>query len=77
VHLDMAIPNFGIQESCVFPEQVWEVFSGGPSFDAGYFSVSDTPGLGTEVDENKAAVYPYHPGYLPTLRRVDGSVQDW
>lgn len=77
VHLDLAMPNFGVQESCVFPEEVADVFSGGPVFEAGYLTVSDAPGLGTDVDEQAAARYPYAPGYLPTLRRPDGSVQDW
>ena len=77
VHVDMAIPNFGVQESCAFPEEVPEVFSGAPTFEDGYLKVSDAPGLGTDVNETAAARYPYQPGYLPTLRRADGSVQDW
>jgi mannonate dehydratase len=77
VHLDMAISNFGVQESCVFPTEVPEVFTGGPTFDGGYLRVDETPGLGTEVDEAAAARFPYQPGYLPSLRRPDGSVQDW
>lgn len=77
VHLDMAIPNFGVQETCVFPDEVSDVFTGGPRFESGYLTVSDAPGLGTDVNETAAARYPYQPGYLPTLRRADGSVQDW
>lgn len=77
VHLDMAMPNFGVQETCTFPDEVPEVFSGAPTFDGGYLTVTDTPGLGTDVDEAAAARYPYEAGYLPTLRRADGSVQDW
>ncbi len=77
VHLDLAIPNFGIQEMTFFPERVQEVISGGPTYDKGYLWVTDRPGLGTDVDEKAAAKYPYERAYLPTMRRLDGSVQDW
>ncbi|MCU0512988.1 MAG: D-galactonate dehydratase family protein [Anaerolineae bacterium] len=78
VHVDMAIANFGVQESSVFPPQVAEVFTGIPTLAEGLLRVSAAPGLGIEVDEAALARYPYQPGeYLPTLRRADGSVQDW
>lgn len=77
VHMDMSIANFAVQEWSVFPEVISEVFSGGPVFDQGYLSVSDAPGLGTDVNEAAAAKFTYERGYLPTLRRPDGSVQDW
>lgn len=78
VHVDMAIPNFGVQESSIFPQEIVEVFTGTPYFEKGCLKVADTPGLGTDVDERSAARFPYRPQeYLPTLRRADGSVQDW
>ena len=78
VHVDMAIANFGVQESSKFPAEVEDVFMGAPYFEDGYLKVSAAPGLGTDVDETAAARYPYRPEeYLPTLRRADGSVQDW
>jgi mannonate dehydratase len=77
VHLDVAIPNFGVQELTFFPEITQEVISGGPAFNDGRLFVSDAPGLGTEVDETAAAKYPYQRSYLPTVRRADGSVHDW
>lgn len=40
-------------------------------------TVSDAPGLGTDVNEELAKKYPYKRAYLPTARRKDGSVQDW
>jgi len=58
-------------------DEVPEVFSGAPRYSDGYLTVSDAPGLGTDADESTAARFPYQPGYLPTLRRADGSVQDW
>ncbi len=77
VHLDLFVPNFGVQEMVFFPDQVREVITGGPEFRDGYLHVSDAPGLGTDVDEAKAAQYPYRRAYLPTTRRLDGSVHDW
>jgi len=77
VHVDISIPNFGVQEMVFFPEVTQEVLPGAPTFKDGYMNVDDTPGLGTDVDEEKAKKYPYKRAYLPTARRKDGSVQDW
>jgi mannonate dehydratase len=77
VHLDIAIPNFGVQEMTFFPEVAQEVMPGGPTYADGRLMVSDRPGLGTDVNEALAAKYPYQRGYLPTVRRADGSVHDW
>jgi mannonate dehydratase len=60
-----------------FDEQVQEVITGGPTFQDGYLTVTDAPGLGTDVNEELAATYPYQRAYLPTTRRLDGSVHDW
>ncbi len=77
VHLDIAIPNFGVQEMVFFPEEVQEVIPGGPTYRDGYLWVTDAPGLGTDVNEEAARKYPYRRAYLPTTRRADGSVHDW
>jgi mannonate dehydratase len=77
VHLDLAIPNFGVQEMVFFPEVTREVMPGGPEFAGGYLTVSDRPGLGVDIDEQLAAKYPYDRAYLPMARRADGSVHDW
>ncbi|MBZ0296347.1 MAG: D-galactonate dehydratase family protein [Anaerolineae bacterium] len=77
VHLDMAIPNFGVQEMTFFPEATQEVITGGPYFEDGYMKVTDAPGLGTDVNEALAAKYEYKSAYLPMVRRFDGSVHDW
>jgi len=76
-HLDLAIPNFGVQEWVAPWPELREVFTGGPSFAGGYLTVADTPGLGVAVDEAAAARYPYARAYLPTVRRADGSTHDW
>lgn len=77
VHLDCAIPNFGIQEMVFFLEPVHEVMPGAPEFRDGYLIPSEMPGLGVDVNEAAAAKYPYKRAYLPTVRRADGSVHDW
>lgn len=77
VHVDLAIPNFGVQEMTFFPAVTEEVIFGGPDLVDGRLVVDDVPGLGTDVDEAAAAQYPYERSYLPTVRRADGSVHDW
>jgi mannonate dehydratase len=83
VHVDLAIPNFGIQEmteyETIYGEPIAEVFSGGPSFieGTGGVDVPDDPGLGIEVDEDAARGYEYERSHLPKPRNPDGSVQDW
>ncbi len=77
VHLDISIPNFGVQEMVFFPEIVQEVLPGAPVFRDGALYVSDAPGLGTDINETLAAKYPYERAYLPMSRRADGSVHDW
>jgi mannonate dehydratase len=77
VHLDVAIPNFGVQEMVFFPDIVHEVLPGAPTFRDGALHVTDAPGLGTDINEELAAKYPYDRAYLPMSRRHDGSVHDW
>ena len=77
VHLDCAIPNFGVQEMVFFPEAVHEVMPGAPEFKDGYLLPSEAPGLGVDLDEKAAEKYPYERAYLPTVRRADGSMHDW
>ena len=77
VHLDISLPNFGIQEMVFFPDQVQEALPGAPVFRNGRMYVTDAPGLGTDVNEKVAAKYPYQRSYLPMTRREDGSIHDW
>jgi mannonate dehydratase len=75
--MDLCIPNFGVQEMVFFPDVTKEVIPGAPEFKDGYMMVGETPGLGTDVNEELARKYPYQRSYLPTARRKDGSVHDW
>jgi mannonate dehydratase len=58
LHLDLWAPNFGIQEWCRFPEQVYEMFPGCPEVRDGYMYPNDRPGLGVDIDEKIAAKFP-------------------
>jgi mannonate dehydratase len=79
VHLDLATPNFGVQEARVFTQAEQDVFPGCPVLKDGYYWASDRPGLGVDLDEKLAAKFPvtddppfdYRWG---NLRRKDGSV---
>ncbi len=79
LHLDMACWNFGIQEENWFKPEELEAFPGHPEFEGGYFYLSDRPGLGIDIDEEKARrlVDPERlrrPIYVAEDRRADGSV---
>ena len=79
VHLDLAVPNFGVQEARLFTQPERDVFPGCPELKDGYYWASDKPGLGIDLDEKLAAKFPitddppfdYRWG---NLRKRDGSV---
>ncbi|MBF8184347.1 D-galactonate dehydratase family protein [Nonomuraea sp. K274] len=77
LHLDIAVPNFGIQEYMRHTEATDEVFPHGYRFADGYLHPSEEPGLGVDIDEKLAARYPYEPAYLPVNRLTDGSMHHW
>ncbi|ADV83415.1 D-mannonate dehydratase ManD [Terriglobus saanensis] len=77
LHFNLAIHNFGIQEHMCHTALTDEVFPHSYSFDAGYMSVTDAPGLGVDIDEELAARYPYQRAYLPIARKLDGTLTDW
>ena len=78
VHLDLATPNFGIQEARDFSQAEQEVFPGCPELRDGYYWANDRPGLGIDVDEQLASRFPIEddPPFdlnWGQLRRQDGS----
>jgi mannonate dehydratase len=77
VHVDVTVPNFGIQEYMAHAPETDAVFPGEVTFADGMLHPGEAPGLGVEYDEKAAARYPYDPRYLPVARRLDGSVHDW
>lgn len=54
VHLDMAIWNFGIQEVNHFKPEELAAFPGHVERKGGYLYATDKPGLGIDLDEEKA-----------------------
>lgn len=77
LHVDLSIPNFGIQEHMGHRSPAEEVFRTSYSFADGFMHPGEEPGLGVTFDEEAAARYPYAPKYLPVNRRLDGSMHDW
>ena len=79
MHLDMASWNFGIQEENHFRPEELEAFPGHPVLEHGYLYPNDKPGLGIDVDEEKAAKLldpdrMRQPRYVGLDRRADGSI---
>jgi mannonate dehydratase len=77
IHFNMAINNFGIQEYMPHQEIVNEVFKTNYNFDKGFLFIDDTPGIGVDIDEKKAAKYPYQMASLPVNRKSDGTMFYW
>jgi mannonate dehydratase len=72
--LQAVIPNFGVQEWTRFPEAAYEVVSGICEMRDGFVYPNERPGLGVDVDEERAAEYPYKRAFMPLVRRADGSM---
>ncbi|MGI5923889.1 MAG: enolase C-terminal domain-like protein [Lentisphaeria bacterium] len=62
VHLDLASPNFGIQEWSGLNDTLREVFPGSPELQNGFVTLSERPGLGVDIDEKAAARFPCKDG---------------
>lgn len=77
LHVDLSIPNFGIQEYMGHVSPAEEVFKVGYTFSDGYMHPGEAPGIGVTFDEEAAARFPYESKYLPINRRLDGTVHDW
>ena len=78
LHLDLACPNFGIQELHRFDERAREVFPGCLEIRDGYLWPNERPGLGVDVNEKLAAEYPFpeddlNGGWAP-IRWPDGTI---
>lgn len=75
MHIDLSITNLGIQEYTPMNDDLREVFPGCPEIDQGYAYLSDRPGLGIDIDEQKAKKFPVIGG-LPSwtnARTPDGT----
>lgn len=72
--LQAVIPNFGVQEWTRFPDAACDVISGICEMREGHLYPNERPGLGVDVDEEKAAQFPYQRAFMPLVRRADGTV---
>jgi mannonate dehydratase len=77
LHVDLSIPNFGMQEYMAHLPGYEEVFETSWTFEDGLMHPGDRPGIGVEFDEKAAERFPYERKYLPVNRLRDGSVHDW
>ena len=78
MHLDMASFSFGIQEENHFRPEELAAFPGHPVLEGGYLYPNDQPGLGIDIDEERADALlqsaDLAPRYMAEDRRADGSV---
>ncbi|WP_328468467.1 D-galactonate dehydratase family protein [Actinoplanes sp. NBC_00393] len=77
LHVDLAIPNFGLQEYMRHTPATDEVFPHSYWFEDGYLHPGEEPGLGVDIDEEQAARHPYRPASLPVNRLQDGTMHNW
>lgn len=79
VHLDLASTSFGVQEENHFTPEEYDLFPGYARLEGGYLYANQQPGLGIDIDEEKArallnpelAARAY---FMAEDRRVDGSI---
>ncbi len=76
-HMDLAAPNFGIQEgSVIHGDQIREVFPGTPIIKSGFLYINEAPGIGIDINEKEAAKYPcsLEGGNFGPRRFTNGSI---
>jgi mannonate dehydratase len=76
LHVDLAVPNFGIQE-WMEVEPLYELFPNAPRAHDGYVEPPAGPGLGLEFDEAEARRRPSRDAELPHRYWPDKSVGDY
>lgn len=77
LHFDSWVPNFGIQEHMPHSEETEAVFPHAYRFEDGHFTPGEAPGHGVDIDEKRAAQYPYRRASLPVNRLEDGTLWHW
>ena len=73
-HVDLATPNFFMQESGLYGN-IGEHLEVDAAFKDGFMIIGNEPGLGVKFDESKCK--PFSTYEHPHWRREDGTVQDW
>ena len=77
LHFGLSVPNFGIQELMPHTAETDAVFPHAYSYADGMMHPGDKPGLGVEIDEERAARHEYQRAYLPVARLLDGTLFNW
>ncbi len=77
LHLNLTIPNFGIQEYMRHTAETDAVFPHAYRFADGSLEPGEAPGHGVDIDEQLAAAFPYRRAYLPVNRLEDGTLWNW
>jgi mannonate dehydratase len=77
LHFDLSVPNFGVQEYMRHTDETDAVFPHAYSFAGGAMHPGEAPGLGVELNEDRAARHPYKRAYLPVNRLEDGTMHNW
>ena len=74
VHLDAAIPNYVLMESHTFADAYNEIVDEPVVREGGYIRVSDRPGIGIAIREEKLAQFPYKQKFITGAFAADGAV---
>ena len=77
LHVDLSIPNFGVQEHMHHTDETDAVFPHAYRYADGMLHPGDQPGLGVDIDEAAAARFPYKRAFLPVNRLEDGTMFNW
>jgi mannonate dehydratase len=77
LHLNTALPNFGIQEYMRHTPETDAVFPHSYFLKDGALHPGETPGHGVDIDEKLAATFEYRRAYLPVNRLEDGTLWNW
>jgi galactonate dehydratase len=78
LHLNLACPNFGVQEQATPPGTILtDLIPGQPVWEDGYLLPPTAPGLGVEFNREAAPKEASQMSAMPRLRRLDGSVTNW
>jgi mannonate dehydratase len=77
LHVDLSIPNFGVQEHMHHTEETDAVFPHAYRYADGMLHPGEAPGLGVDIDEAAAARFPYRRAFLPVNRLEDGTMFNW
>jgi mannonate dehydratase len=77
LHVDLSIPNFGVQEHMRHTDETHAVFPHAYRYADGMLHPGDEPGLGVDIDEAAAARFPYKRAFLPVNRLEDGAMFNW